>query len=369
MRKIIVLLLIIVIVGQMVNLTYGKGIAGVENKVVNIEQNTIAATVHIISGKEDGEEGFQGQSTGSGVIINSEGLVLTNYHVVFPNGDKDVEIWAGLVDTRNGYLPPSQVVKLKVIQADKDLDLALLQIVPKQDSKKKKYPYLSLVSDPELTYGDTLTLVGFPSAGGLTTTVVKTNIIGFDEEEGWIKVEGSVMRGASGGAVVNKRGELVGIATKVAADRSPLFDEDGLPLGTVLLGTVGFVRSADTIATFINTNGGNGIGNETGSITSKVKDKKIKVKGTVLDKKTNKPIPGTVVAVLAAGLSGKEELVQGELLAWARTDFNGNFILNRPLKINKYRVKIVHPQYKVLLDDMDLKESNDFEIMLTREKE
>jgi len=367
MKKVIFLLVTVVMLGYWTTLTYSQGIPKARTEATDAIQKTVAATVHIISGKDEDLEGFQGQSTGSGVIINSQGLVLTNYHVIFPNGDKDVEIWAGLVDTRNEYLPPNQVVRLKVVQADKDLDLALLQIISKRDGQKQKYPYLSLVSDTEITYGDILTLVGFPSVGGLTSTVVKTSVIGFDEQEGWIKVEGSVMRGASGGAVINKNGDLVGIATKVAADKSPLFDEEGLPLGTVLLGTVGFVRSADTIANFINSSTSNN--NDAGRITSKTREKKIRVKGVVLDKKTGKPIPGTVVAVLAMGLSGKEDFVQGDLLAWARTDFNGSFTLNRQLKTDKYRVKVVHPQYKVLLDDMDLKESDDFEIMLSREKE
>lgn len=184
-------------------------------------QQAVLATVHILTGAMDAASGeFEGKGSGSGVIISPEGLVLTARHVVFQKNVPAREVWAGLVDGRNPRLPPTRVKRMKIVAEDAALDLALLRIESKRGGESaERFPFLRLATSDDLVFGSPLSVVGFPAAGGATTTVTSVNVVGFDARQGWIKVEGSVMQGASGGAAVNERGELVGIASQVAADR------------------------------------------------------------------------------------------------------------------------------------------------------
>lgn len=329
----------------------------------DITRNAILATVRILTGTSDAN-GFRGQASGSGVIITSEGLVLTNRHVVFAaNGNALYpEIWAGVIQPGAENLPPRRAFRLKLIEADPNLDLALLRITFSKP-EKVNFSFLRLAPEQnDLSYGSSLRVIGFPVAGGPTTTVVRTSVVGLDDREGWIKVEGSLMRGVSGGAAINSRGELVGLATKVEIDQpSPFLGEDGLPDG-VILGTVGFIRSTDEIATFLakvaGGSGGAG-GSNTTPIAPNVVSNRIEVSGVVLDSRTKKPIVGASIGIINKDQVAEDKIELEDLIATSRTDQRGAFTLNRRLKPGVYKVKIVHRDYITFVKIFDVKPTLD----------
>lgn len=145
--------------------------------------------------------------TGSGVIINSEGYIVTNNHVI--EGANDIEVT--LLDNRN--------YKAVIIGTDPTTDLALIQI------KEQDLPTVPFVDSDEVEVGEWVMAVGNPF--NLTSTVTagivsaKGRSINILQEqfavESFIQTDAAINPGNSGGALVNLSGGLVGINTAIAS--------------------------------------------------------------------------------------------------------------------------------------------------------
>jgi Trypsin-like peptidase domain len=331
--------------------------------VVKAPARATQATVRIMTGMFDKTSGdFRAHAKGSGVIISPNGLILTARHILFPDDVPAAEIWAGFIDPLQPGLPPQRARRLKLLAEDKALDLALLKIEGGKTTASVRYPFLPLAASSDLSFGSTLQLVGFPEAGGLTTTVSNVNVVGFETSEGWIKVEGSVLHGASGGAVVNERGELVGIPLQVKADYMPLLNDDDLPLGYLTLGKVGFVRSAEKIGAFLSQHP-TLIGNLPLPLVG------LTTMGKITDAQTGQPIGGVVVGLISPRAAAPETYISSnELLDHGKSNVTGAFALARPLKAGTYILKAVHPDYKTVLKTIQLAPgANAIDIKLVRE--
>jgi Do/DeqQ family serine protease len=146
------------------------------------------------------------QSLGSGVIVSSDGYVVTNNHVV---GDARAEVSVILADKRE--LPA------KVIGTDETTDLAVLKItagnlptIPWGDSSRLKVAeWVLAIGNPFGVFNQTVTL-GIVSATG-------RNVEGLGYED-FIQTDAAINRGNSGGALINARGELVGINTAIYSE-------------------------------------------------------------------------------------------------------------------------------------------------------
>ena len=143
------------------------------------------------------------QSLGSGVIVDAErGYVLTNNHVIA----RADEISVGLKDGRT--------LEAKVIGTDPDTDLAVIQIPP------ENLTALELADSDELQVGDFVVAVGNPFGLGQTVTsgivsaLGRTGLRGL-EYQNFIQTDASINPGNSGGALINLRGELVGINSAI----------------------------------------------------------------------------------------------------------------------------------------------------------
>ena len=143
------------------------------------------------------------QSLGSGVIVDSEkGYVLTNYHVIA----RADEISVGLKDGRS--------LEAKLIGTDPDTDLAVIQI------PAENLTALQLADTDELQVGDFVVAVGNPFGLGQTVTsgivsaLGRTGLRGL-EYQNFIQTDASINPGNSGGALINLRGELVGINSAI----------------------------------------------------------------------------------------------------------------------------------------------------------
>lgn len=145
--------------------------------------------------------------TGSGVIINANGYIVTNNHVV-ENAD-DIEI----------TLNDNQVFKAKVVGTDPSTDLALLQI------KAKDLPFLPLVNSDNVEVGEWVMAVGNPfnlnstvTAGIVSAKGRNINILQDRSAiESFIQTDAAINPGNSGGALVDLQGGLIGINTAIAS--------------------------------------------------------------------------------------------------------------------------------------------------------
>ncbi|PKA98319.1 Do/DeqQ family serine protease [Flavobacteriaceae bacterium MAR_2009_75] len=145
--------------------------------------------------------------TGSGVIINEKGYIVTNNHVI-DNAD-EVEV----------TLYNNQSYKATVVGTDPTTDLALLQI--KADGLKT----MALVNSDDVEVGEWVLAVGNPI--GLNSTVTagivsaKARSIHINKEkfavESFIQTDAAINPGNSGGALVNLEGNLIGINTAIAS--------------------------------------------------------------------------------------------------------------------------------------------------------
>jgi serine protease Do len=143
------------------------------------------------------------KSVGSGFIIDSSGLVVTNHHVI--DGADKIEV----------QLTDDRVYEVELVGSDERTDLALLRI-----KKGKNLPFVYFGESSSLKVGDHVIAIGNPF--GLDHTVTsgivsaKERVIGAGPYDDFIQTDASINPGNSGGPLFNLRGEVVGINTAIA---------------------------------------------------------------------------------------------------------------------------------------------------------
>lgn len=213
--------------GQPVDLTYAAQKALPAVVYIHYVQNSKTKTVEMQSdpfsdffdpfgffGNPNGNGGTQKrqirtpktEATGSGVIISPDGYIVTNNHVV--NGADELTV----------TLEDNREFNARIIGTDPVTDLALIKI----DSKN--LPTLPIGNSDDLKVGEWVIAVGNPF--GLNNTVTagiisaKARSLGQNGVESFIQTDAAINKGNSGGALVNTKGELVGI-------NAMLFSETG----------------------------------------------------------------------------------------------------------------------------------------------
>ena len=148
---------------------------------------------------------FKRNSLGSGLIVNPDGYVLTNNHVVADA----TEILVKLDEGRE--------FKAKVVGRDERYDLALLKI----DSGKDKLPAVTLGDSDKLEVGDWVVAIGSPFGLAHTVTAgivsAKDRVIGAGPLDDFIQTDASINPGNSGGPLFDATGLVVGINTAIHA--------------------------------------------------------------------------------------------------------------------------------------------------------
>ena len=142
--------------------------------------------------------------TGSGVIISEDGYIVTNNHVV--KDASDIEI----------TLNNKKTYKAKLVGTDSKMDIALLKI-----NADEKLPYTAFADSDNVKVGEWVLAVGNPY--NLTSTVTagivsaKARNLDTNGIQSFIQTDAAVNPGNSGGALVNTRGELIGINTMISS--------------------------------------------------------------------------------------------------------------------------------------------------------
>jgi len=186
--------------------------------------NLISATVQIYAlFNQNGE--LKPVWSGSGTILNKNGLILTNAHVAAPttqgeSADPDA-LAVALVQSEDK--PPVFSYLAKVLAADGYLDMAVIQIVSTVDgdaidANSLNLPYVPLGDSDTVHVGDHVNIFGFPSIGGETITFTDGSVSGFTAEEqigdrAWIKTDATISGGNSGGLASNDNAQIIGIPT------------------------------------------------------------------------------------------------------------------------------------------------------------
>ena len=181
-------------------------------------EKAVHCVVHVrVKTVREGGRGMFGQNStreqegfGSGVIISPDGYIVTNNHVVRRTNEIEVALDDG------------RVFNAKIVGADPSTDIALLKI------EETNLPFLTFGDSEALRVGEWVLAVGNP-LGILTSTVTagivsaKSRNFGYNTNlyrgqiglEAFIQTDAAINSGNSGGALVNIRGELVGINTLI----------------------------------------------------------------------------------------------------------------------------------------------------------
>ena len=170
------------------------------------------------------ERGGKYTSSGTGSIINEDGLVLTNAHVIF-NSDRNKTFGELLIflkpDKVTGNLKKdtSRKFKASLVRYSNQLDLALLKI--NKNNSINRLPFLGLSNLQKISIGDPVIAIGHPEQGGLWTLTTGTisslienygNIPGKDV----FQTETSINKGNSGGPLIDEYGNIVGVNSMIA---------------------------------------------------------------------------------------------------------------------------------------------------------
>ena len=182
-------------------------------------ENTIHAVVHVKNtavktqvnpwaeqyyGRGQGTKKYEQVGTGSGVIISADGYIVTNNHVI--DGSSELEI---TLNNKKKY-------KAVLVGSDAANDIALLKI-----ESNTNLPYVPFANSDNIKIGEWVLAVGNPYNLTSTVTAGIVSAKGRDLEgnrniESFIQTDAAVNPGNSGGALVNGRGELIGINTAIS---------------------------------------------------------------------------------------------------------------------------------------------------------
>ena len=172
--------------------------------VKNVSYRTISnPMMEFFYGYRGGQQQEQ-VGTGSGVIISEDGYIVTNNHVI-----KDASELEVTLNNKRSY-------KAKLVGTDSKMDIALLKI-----DADEKLPYTVFANSDQIKVGEWVLAVGNPYNLNSTVTAgivsAKARNLGNNDLQSFIQTDAAVNPGNSGGALVNTRGELVGINTMISS--------------------------------------------------------------------------------------------------------------------------------------------------------
>tara|TARA_B100000678_G_scaffold64447_1_gene52569 strand:- start:122 stop:1645 length:1524 start_codon:yes stop_codon:yes gene_type:complete len=172
----------------------------------------------------------EGQSLGSGFIISADGYVVTNNHVVTPQGN-------GTVEEITVTMPDGAEYEAELVGKDADSDLAVLKI-----SRREAFPFVKFGDSASARAGDWVVAIGNPfGLGGTVTSGIISSVLrtaGAGAYDRFIQTDAAINRGNSGGPLFDMQGNVIGI-------NNAILSPSGGSVG------VGFAIPADTAAPIV----------------------------------------------------------------------------------------------------------------------
>ena len=327
--------------------------------VVHVKNTTIRTQVNrrdLFFGLGNRERKYEQVGTGSGVIISADGYVVTNNHVI--DGATDLEI---TLNNKKKY-------QAELIGRDVANDIALLKI-----EADTELSYIPFANSDAIKIGEWVLAVGNPYNLTSTVTAGIVSAKGRDLEgnrniESFIQTDAAVNPGNSGGALVNARGELIGINTAISSKTGSFIGysfavpsniakkiiNDILEFGIVQEAILGITVDPNyqgqgvKVVAVIRQAGNLGLEElKSGDIIKKINEIKIskfsELKGQLTAKRPGDSVKVTIaratkVFVKTIVLSKKEVPILSTALGWELKDLSMDEIKNRKIKAG---VKIV----------------------------
>ncbi len=211
----------------------GQGHMSVEAKELTpreIYEQTSPAVVMVMGHSDSGKGG----SGGTGSIIQADGVVLTNAHVVIEEktGKPYPRLSVFLKPVRvsgDAKADLARMVRAKLVAYSAPLDLALLKL----EGVAAPLPVIDLSDSDRTKIGDRVIAIGHPEQGGLwtlTTGVISAEVDNFNGVKGKhvFQTETGLNRGNSGGPLVDSEGHMIGVNTAIAR-----VAPDGMPITSI----------------------------------------------------------------------------------------------------------------------------------------
>ncbi|MDQ2774971.1 MAG: trypsin-like peptidase domain-containing protein [Acidobacteriota bacterium] len=190
---------------------HGAGLGPDEQNNIDIYKVAKLATVYVTSTTVRRDFFYQqvaSQSLGSGFLVNDEGFILTNFHVI--SGSSRIQV----------TLSDQTRYTARALDTDRSDDLALIKIDP-----KKKLPFLRLGDSDRAQVGQKVLAIGNPFGleGTLTAGVVSSigraiQSEGSAQLQGMIQTDAAINGGNSGGPLLDSSGEVIGINTAILGE-------------------------------------------------------------------------------------------------------------------------------------------------------
>ena len=297
---------------------------------------------------------------GSAVIVRKDGLVVTNFHVIARDRSTKVfdDIYLSLPsDPGADATTAARQFRLKPILTNQDRDLALLRVLPvKPDDPPFAFPFIEIGDARSLELLDDIFIIGFPEKGGTTVTVNPGVVEGKDALDDWIKTNGRLLHGNSGGAAVNSAGKLVGIPTRVVVDSDT----------EKTYGSVGYLRPAHLVAALISkyqeaemnaatqkTAPAIAVLPNTPTPSETKAPGLLSVNGLVKST-SGEPLAGVRVGLLLVG----KEVAASNLVTWGGSNAEGKFVLEKPITPGRYNLRARVVGYEAFSLDLDISSAN-----------
>jgi S1-C subfamily serine protease len=291
---------------------------------------------------------------GSGAIIDSRGLILTNFHVIgdnetgqYYNADGISYIYV----TLNPRDPPKAQFISQVVDADPGKDLAVLRVIATTNGEPPAdcltLPTVQIAEESQVEIGDELTSVGYAGVGGETVSIASGQVVGFEEfsmsslssrSYEAIKYDASDSRGQSGGPIVNQRNQQVAV---VFAGMSDQGDSLGyarpVSLASDLISSAKLVRipgcNGAAAATLIGPASDPGTAsNQSNANTNTTTEATVyDVEGRILDYLTEQPIANAFVVLLQPGYTWADvdyDRFDEYIWVYGETDASGVYVLS-----------------------------------------
>lgn len=198
-----------------------------EYRIVQAVQRVKQSIVNINTYSKTGTYDISGKGIGSGVILNSDGYIITNTHVIKRATNIIVTLFNG------------KKYKAVILKSSSEQDLSILKINP-----ENKLPVPKFGNSDNLRLGQKVIAIGNPMHFGWTVTTGVVSALGREIKfkgiiyQNLIQTDAAINPGNSGGALINSSGEIIGINTLVYAGSSPYNPAQGLsfaiPINEVL---------------------------------------------------------------------------------------------------------------------------------------
>ena len=181
--------------------------------------NKMNPTVTVVSYKKLYTGHIISFGSGSGTVINKDGTLLTNHHVIFDEHEQKPFDTFGICITFDVKEEPDCAFTARLIADNKEMDIAILKI-NNENVFNRNIPdlkYLNYTSSSSVQEKSEVEVIGYPGSGGETITLTKGQISGYDLFNGfkYFKTDTDFDHGSSGGTVLDNKGNFIGIPTYI----------------------------------------------------------------------------------------------------------------------------------------------------------